>query len=85
MAYILTIALLGFGLVLVFYLAHKYGASSSDFEALILICGTKIWIFKMQTPFMGVIIESKEIVDLMTFMWRSIWDNLPKVVKDEHL
>ena len=25
MAYILTIALLGFGLVLVFYLAHKYG------------------------------------------------------------
>ncbi|KKS24277.1 MAG: Transcriptional regulator, TrmB [Microgenomates group bacterium GW2011_GWC1_41_8] len=57
----------------------------NDFEALILICGTKIWIFKMQTPFMGVIIESKEIVDLMTFMWRSIWDNLPKVVKDEHL
>lgn len=42
----------------------------------IVVCGNKVWVLKVNEQLLLVVIESKEVADLMRFICQTIWNDI---------
>lgn len=48
-------------------------------NVILLVCGDKVWLGKIDKPLFVTVIESQQIAGLMKFIHQSLWQHLPSV------
>lgn len=49
-------------------------------SVILLVCGDKVWLGKINHPLFVTVIESQPIAELMKFVHQSLWQHLPSVI-----